>query len=806
MSGEKLGPIEIEFLLDKKADADAKNLKNSLNAIGTAGQKAADLYSGAVKKQIGLIADLEKSLQKLKEGQKNAHSIEEIEKYNKKIQEAEQDLKEYNEAGTKTTDTNNTISATLGKVALSLGGATVLLNALKKAFQETVGGMDLFNNVGAVIKQTLYDITASAGLSISRMEQAWEIQQKMNDLRLGGYVESIKATKAEAEFQQLYSDSLDANLSNADKITKINEALAAHDKAIDLQKAHAWQQLDLVVEARKNQPMNEKLIKEETDLINELNRLDAERVESTKRLVRQRSVLMKEDIDNEIKWRKDLHDKLQKAADEEITKNEDEAKKLKEIQNDIALNKVKGLDKELLKIKQQYEIDLDAYKENEEIKKALAIKYAQDRYEAEQKYLDKLKEDNLKIAESIWMAAPDLLTGSAKGKSAESYRSDLSGKTSFASSLAWSKDVNNKIFGKSASGEIADINDENIALEKQNKLRGEIVIAAADLVGQIGQSLGLEGEGAEQLNGILNTITNLASGDILGAVVSLLANIVISFPSAAKNYADEIERLNELLAEQSKIIEDSKRKGGEKEALQKNLDLLEEQKKTLEAAIARTEKSQTWFGIGQKANKKFEEQYKEVLDEIKNAEQEMTDFFAGGITENTLANAISLGFQQGKTSINDFAGYMSDVLRPAVLDIFSKEILGSKITDLSGYIAEALKDRKLSSAEKAEIDRQAKEIADANKQLYQDLTGVLGIGSQNSSSVAGSIKGVSEATASVVAGQMNAIRIGQASMNNAMQSSLKQLSEINANTSHLLSIDKKLDALNNDPLRSKGIV
>lgn len=797
---DKLGPIEIEFVLDKKADADAKNLKNSLNAIGTAGQKAADLYSGAVKKQIGLISDLEKSLQKLKEAQKNAHSIEDIEKYNKKIQEAEQDLKGYNEAGIKTAETSDSISASVGKMALQFGGAATILNVLKKAFQETIGGMNLFNNVGAATKQVLYDIVSGGGVNIEKAFSAIAIQQQLNDLRLKGYVESIKATKAEAEFQQLYSDSLDANLSNADKITKINEALAAHDKAIDLQKAQAWKQLNLVVEARKNQPMNEKKIKEETDLINELNRLDAERVESTKRLVRQRSVLIKEGIDDELKWRKDLHDKLQKAADENITYNEDEAKKLRDLNNEIAVNKVNGLDKELLKIKQQYKIDLETYKDNEAIKNALAIKYLQDRYEAEKKYLDKLKEDNLKFAEEIQKVSP------AYGTSIiDRAITNIQAKPTGINALR--PGIKRATKSSSNSGEV------NGDLKEESKLRKEIVDAAAGLVNQIGQQIGLDEKSMALLNAGLDAFTQLAAGNIPGAAAAMLAGIIEQIPTAASRFEAQIEHINQLLKEQQRLIDQSERKGGQEAARKSELDTLNQKAAAEKAEYERLQSiaKAHWDILGWR-QKKADEAYQtwqDTTNQIEDANQALADFYTGALAPNSIADTIAQGFKDGKKSAADFAATFNDLMSTAI-DSALEEMSKPDIANWqAAFAADMASGGELTDAERANLNAWWDRIIADGKKRRDAAYGVSGVPPTNETAAAslpGAIKGVSEETASVVAGQMNAIRIGQASMNNAMQSSLKQLSEINSNTSHLISIDKKLDALKSDPLRSQGIV
>ena len=74
----------------------------------------------------------------------------------------------------------------------------------------------------------------------------------------------------------------------------------------------------------------------------------------------------------------------------------------------------------------------------------------------------------------------------------------------------------------------------------------------------------------------------------------------------------------------------------------------------------------------------------------------------------------------------------------------------------------------------------------------------------------GSVKGVSEETASMVGGQMNAMRINQLEATELLRQQLTLLSQIASNTAYnryLQSIDNRLSAMQNEysSLRSQGI-
>jgi hypothetical protein len=89
----------------------------------------------------------------------------------------------------------------------------------------------------------------------------------------------------------------------------------------------------------------------------------------------------------------------------------------------------------------------------------------------------------------------------------------------------------------------------------------------------------------------------------------------------------------------------------------------------------------------------------------------------------------------------------------AVMSAFQAEILGPEITALQEYISKALADKALSADEKARIDERIKLIADANKELWEDLTGSLDLEEAGTSGLAGGIqRQLTEDTGSELAG------------------------------------------------------
>ena len=272
-----------------------------------------------------------------------------------------------------------------------------------------------------------------------------------------------------------------------------------------------------------------------------------------------------------------------------------------------------------------------------------------------------------------------------------------------------------------------------------------ILGAANDLTAVLLKNNKLTQGEADWMNAGLSIAGKLISQDYLGAAITLIGGIMSSMPNEAQQFADKIEKINQLLKEQQRLIDLSSRSGGEAEARQKELETLRlkqaENQKELDKFLSAPKEIQN------RSKKRIEELTQAVSDgkaAIEDAQQALDDLLTGGITQNSIADIIAQGFREGKTSVDDFATYMNDALLNAVTDIFKAEILGPQITDLGLYIKEALSDDVLTQAEKDEITRRTKLIADGKTPLWNDLTGALNLGntlgSAQSSTLTGSIQ------------------------------------------------------------------
>jgi hypothetical protein len=321
-------------------------------------------------------------------------------------------------------------------------------------------------------------------------------------------------------------------------------------------------------------------------------------------------------------------------------------------------------------------------------------------------------------------------------------------------------------------------------LERQLELRVDIINSVMELTSRLSEAAGLDKETQQSLDDMLSLFSNMASGNYIGGIMSALSIVVNTLTEDIYHYSEEIERINGLLVEQQRLIDLSTRKGGTKEAIEAQLKILQEEKEYQQWYIKEQEKKLSgvsWRKAADNINKTTEA-LKETEIAIQEAQQALDDFLTGDITENTIADVIAQGFQEGKTSVNDFANYMNDVLTEAVLNIFKGELLGPAITDLTKQITTALSDKVLTSKEKQDIDSKIKEIADANRQLWNDLTGSLDF-SETDSGISGQIqRSITEQTGTELAGLFRRFADDNRTTKDYTLLGLSNLTKIEANT------------------------
>lgn len=212
---------------------------------------------------------------------------------------------------------------------------------------------------------------------------------------------------------------------------------------------------------------------------------------------------------------------------------------------------------------------------------------------------------------------------------------------------------------------------------------------------------------------------------------------------------------------------------------------------------------------------KIAEQEKEWKDQQKQLADGVIDSSA-----QTLADSWVNAFKKGEEATWDFAKNFEDVMRQAIINGFSDSVIAAQIDPIfnkfrdkiMGYLSG---DLGLEEVVTPDLEKEIEQTAEKIKKLSPELKNILeklGLEVDNSGSetMSAAIKGVSEETASLVAGQMNAIRTNQLKSLDMFTESVASLGLIEANTRYnryLESIDRRLSLLSTSggSLRAAGL-
>lgn len=220
----------------------------------------------------------------------------------------------------------------------------------------------------------------------------------------------------------------------------------------------------------------------------------------------------------------------------------------------------------------------------------------------------------------------------------------------------------------------------------------------------------------------------------------------------------------------------------------------------------------------------FKEQYAELERQI----ADMYDEISNDLLQTTasdfatqLADGLTTAFKAGEDSAKAFEDTANTVLQNIVVNQLKKKFLEQQLQgaldQLEGsmgywngddFVFDGLTDAEI-AAFKAKVQAAANNYEQALG-IYSDLFKDLNI-DDSEDSLTGAVKGVSEETASLVAGQMNAIRINQLETTSILRQQLQTLNTIAQNTAYnryLARIERIITILENnsgDSLRSQGL-
>lgn len=198
----------------------------------------------------------------------------------------------------------------------------------------------------------------------------------------------------------------------------------------------------------------------------------------------------------------------------------------------------------------------------------------------------------------------------------------------------------------------------------------------------------------------------------------------------------------------------------------------------------------------------FKQKQEDLLNKLRD---EIIGGSAASIAEE-LGNAFVDAFSRGEDAVEAWGKSVDKIVQGIAKRMIVQAILGKQIENVIKNYEDKWKDKDGNIdpnkvAEGAEgFAHDLKDVGTKSKEAIEAILKQMGISQDmgSESSLRGAVKGVTEKTAGLIEGQMNAIRINQQKGTDLMREQLFHLSAIERNTRYLASIDRKLDRLNNN--------
>lgn len=203
--------------------------------------------------------------------------------------------------------------------------------------------------------------------------------------------------------------------------------------------------------------------------------------------------------------------------------------------------------------------------------------------------------------------------------------------------------------------------------------------------------------------------------------------------------------------------------------------------------------------------------YEDLLTQLTEAERQKQQMLTATMASN-IADSITQGFRDGYRSAADFADNFEDLMKDAIFNALKIQALEQPLKQwYEQFAAASESDNILSESEIAALQTRYNEIVSGALQRFEEMARVSGIdfsssGSLQQQGLSGAIKGITEETASLIAGQFYAMReLNQRSFMtgveqlDAINQSVSHLAEIAANTRHnkeLLVIRDEIKSMN----------
>ncbi|ERI85111.1 hypothetical protein HMPREF1981_01998 [Bacteroides pyogenes F0041] len=366
-----------------------------------------------------------------------------------------------------------------------------------------------------------------------------------------------------------------------------------------------------------------------------------------------------------------------------------------------------------------------------------------------------------------------------------------------------------------------------------NQLKGII----SDVTNTL-ESLGVEG--TEEVGHAIQALDGFASGaqdavmgfmsgnpvQMVGGAIKAIGSVVNYFAGAndrraeraIKKHQENVKNLTsaykELEWQISKALS-----GNLYKHQQASIENMKQQQRELQGMIrAEQDKKKTDNDKIREWREQIKELNRSIEDTIDGMKKSLLDTDVKAIATQ-LGDAIISAFENGKDAATAWGDTVKNIVNNLVKNMLIQKVLQEPIDKVISKYTSKWVDKngvfKGFDVVIGDIDSLSSELGGLYPSLERSINALkekLNLSTlENDSSLTGAVKGVTEETASIVAGQLNAMRINQVEASAILRQQLAMLSVIAQNTSYnrfLVEIHKELKAMNagSDPLRSQGLV
>jgi DNA repair exonuclease SbcCD ATPase subunit len=305
---------------------------------------------------------------------------------------------------------------------------------------------------------------------------------------------------------------------------------------------------------------------------------------------------------------------------------------------------------------------------------------------------------------------------------------------------------------------------------------------------------------------------------IIQGSIDLLVNGLLLFDKKSR----DIEKRQKALVVQVERLEQAYNRLERAVSKAFSTNAAQLQQKQIENLQAQIKANNDWIAEEEKKKKKKQDQEaiaarKQQNEELNNQIEDLRDSIVESLAGTSIMSAIddfAAAYADAFTSGEDAALKSTEIVRnifKSALIERLKQDLQPGIKELMDMVAAAMADGILTADEKAAIEMKKREqdaIARRNEGMFDDL----GLNDKNPAALSGAIKSVSEETASIISGQLNAIRINQIDSISVMRNQLLALNNISANTAYNVNLTRLVEILDvlksmagSDSLRANGL-